>query len=169
MPPLQAMQPGSEEYSINTSATGAGSGHEDVETTQSIMASNTNFDQNVPGTIAPRAYIPQGTVPGTSMADFRHSVDAGRIHVEGSTPMANDELVPSDLQDHQMQLRPRLKPLSNDNAQLTIDSRKRGLGQQPRAFKHVRSEAVDQKDLSMLLKEITTIPQDIIQPQDVLA
>ena len=103
------------------------------------------------------------------MAEIRHSEDAGYIRTKASTPTANDGQVSSDLQDYQMQLRPRLKPLSNDNAQLTIDSRKRGLGQQPRAFKHVRSEAVDQKDLSMLLKEITTIPQDIIQPQDVLA
>ena len=91
------------------------------------------------------------------MVDFRYSEDVGRIHVEASTPTADDELVSSDLQDYQMQLRPRLKPFSNDNAQLLIDSRKRGLGQPPRASKRVRSEAVDRKDISMLLKEITTI------------
>ena len=97
MPPLQATQSSSEEYSITTSATGAGSGYKDVKTTQSIMASNTNFDQNVLRTIAPRAYILYRTVTSISIADFRRSVDARRIHVEGSIPTANDELVSSDL------------------------------------------------------------------------
>lgn len=87
-----------------------------------------------------------------------------------SLESATDGQATSVPPENQMQLRPRQKPSLNDKVQLKVISKKRVLGQKSRVpSKRVKSERAERKNLSALLKEMDTIPQDIVQPQVVLS